>query len=151
MIIGFTQRRQFVSESDAPFGSLNLTLDVRSLRVSEREYGVQFRVLGTGNATVEAINVQFSIHFDALFGVRYGEEYPIEDYRRLFVGSLTSSPLITTIINDFVPEDPLKCYEIRIVSPDEFGFRDIFTCNEDENNPMSFFCLHTICIEDDDG
>ena len=153
MIVGFAQRRQFVSESDAMgFPTLTLTLDVHSLRVSEIEYEAQFRALMTGNATVEAVNVQFSTHSDALFGVRNSEEDIIADSRVLHVGSLTlSSMLNTIIINDFVPEDQLKCYEIRIFSPDVTEFSGIFTCNEDEDNPVNFFCIHTICIEDDDG
>ena len=67
MIVGFAQRRQFVSESDAPIREINIMLDVHSLRISEIEYEVQFCALETGNATVEAINRQFSTRFDALF------------------------------------------------------------------------------------
>ena len=155
MIVGFSQRRQFVSESDAMgFPTFTLALDVHSLRVSEIEYEAQFRALETGSATVEAVNIQFSSHSDALFGTRESEEDIIADSRELRVGSLTLSGMLNTIIiNDFIPEDQLKCYEIRIFSPDVTEFRGliIFTCNEDEDNPVNFFCIHTICIEDDDG
>lgn len=154
MIIGFSQRIQTVSESDVPEGanSLTLTLDVHSLRLSETDYVVQFRALESSNASVEAVNVQFQLLFDALFGNTKSPEAPITDTRRLRSGNLRlSNTLSITIINDFVSEDPLKCLTIRILSPDVVGDRQIFTCNEDEDKQLDFFCLHTICIEDDDG
>ena len=150
MIIGFIQRRQTISESDARSGEL--TLVVGSLRISEIEYETQFRVLETGNANVEAHNMQFSTRFDALFGIRDSEGDSIEDSRPLTVGNqILETVLTTTVINDFIPEN-VECYEIRIFRPD-VGFRshNSFTCNEDEGRPVNFFCLHTICIEDDDG
>ena len=150
MIIGFTQRRQTVSESDAEFYTLSLYLPINSLRPSELDYEVLFRVLETGNATVEAYNLQFQIEFDALFGTTFDEQSPIMDYHVLMAGSLELSGIETWIVNDFVPEDPIECYEIRILSPDDVT-RTIFTCNEGEADPVNFFCIHTICIKDDDG
>ena len=157
MIIGFTQRRRTVLESDAPLGAdtFPITLDVRSLRMSEREYEVLFRVLETGNATVEAFNVQFQVNYDALFGTRSTAQDPIVDSRLLAVGNLQVTALITQVRNDVRPEEPLKCYDIRILSPDvdpEEAVRCIpFTCNEDEDNPVNYFCVSTTCIIDDDG
>ena len=154
MVIGFSQRIQTVSESEAPEGSdsLILTLDVHSLRFSETDYVVQFRALESSNASIEAVNVQFRLLFDALFGTTKSPEAPITDNRGLRRGNLRLSNTLTiTIINDFVSEDPLKCLTIRILSPDVVGDRQIFTCNEDEDKQLDFFCLHTICIEDDDG
>ena len=157
MIIGFTQRRQTVSESDAPLGAdtFPITLDVSSLRMSELAYEVLFRVLETGNATVEASNVQFQENFDALFGTRITAQDPIVDSRLLAVGNLEVTALMTQVRNDFRPEDQLKCYDIRILSPDVnpgAGLGHIiFTCNEDEDDPVNYFCISTICIIDDDG
>ena len=157
MIIGFTQRRLTVSESDAPVGAdtFPITLDVRSLRISERVYEVVFRVLGTGSATVEASNVQFRENYDALFGTRFSAKDPIEDSRLLAIGNLQVTALITQVRNDVRPEEPLKCYEIRILSsdvgPGGIQAQETFTCIEDQNNLVNYFCLTTICIIDDDG
>ena len=152
MIIGFTQRRLTVSESDAPLGAdtFPITLDVRSLRMSEREYGLLFRVLEFGNATVEASNVQFRENYDALFGTRFSAQDPIVDSRLLAVGNLQVT-LITQIRNDVRPEEPLKCYEIVILSSDLIPDHITFSCNDDYNNPVNYFCRSTICIIDDDG
>ena len=151
MIIGFTQRRQTVSESDAPPGfNMSLFLGVNSSRISELTYEVMFRVLETGNATVEAFNLQFQPRFDALFGTTEAANNPIEDSRVLRAGTQELSVIETLIVNDFTPEDPIKCYEIRILSLDIIT-RILFTCNEDDADPVDFFCIHTICIKDDDG
>ena len=152
MIIGFTQRRQTVSESDAAPGvdTLFLFLGVNSSRISELDYVVQFHVLETGNATVEAFNVQFQPRFDALFGTTEAANNPIEDSRVLWAGTQELSEIVTIIVNDFAPEDPIECYEIRIFSLDIMT-HILFTCNEDEADPVDFFCIHTICIKDDDG
>ena len=153
MIIGFTQRMQAVSEGDAPLGadSFPLVIGVHSLRFSEILYEVQFRVLENSNASVEAVNQQFSENFDALFGSTDSEQDPIVDSHRIDIGSLVlESPLTASIINDFDAEDLIKCFTLRIVSPDVVGDRNIFSCNQ-EPNAVDFFCLHTICIHDDDG
>ena len=159
MIIGFTQRRWTVSESDGTEGAntFSLTLNVRSLRLSELEYELLFRVLETGNATVEASNLQFQESYDALFGSTDSEQDPIVNSQILAVHSLQLTTLLDTqIVNDVRPESALKCFDIRILSPDlgrEAGVesRNIFTCIEDEDNPVNFFCKISICIEDDDG
>ena len=153
MVIGFTQRMQSISESDGPEGanSFPLEIGVHSLRHSEIDYEVLFRVLSNSNATVEAVNLQFQIQFDAQFGITDSKQDPIVDSRFLLAGSLElASPLIVSIINDFNPEDLIKCFTIRIVSPDIVGDRDIFTCNEGFD-AVDYFCLHTVCIFDDDG
>ena len=115
------------------------------------EYELLFRVLETGNATVEAFDILFRPDFDAQFGTRRSEEDPIEESRLLNIGTqeLTTR---TLIINDVIPEDPLKCFEIRIMTPGTVT-GVAFTCHEDEDvpEPTNFFCIHTICIQDDDG
>ena len=151
MVIGFSQRRQTVSESDAPpqQDSFDLTLNVHSLRLSELEYEIQFRALRTGTAHVESIDFENITRVDALFGTRADRADPLVDSQNLTISTLEVST-VTKIIQDFSPE-LLECYTIRILSPDIARDRDIFTCFEDEDNEMDFFCLQTVCIEDDDG
>ena len=157
MVIGFMQRRQTVSESQAAAGTdgFTLVIDIRSQRTSEQQYEVLFRVReGVSTAIVEATSFQFNTNFDAIFGNRQDNEErePIEDARDLVAGSLElRTPLNTFIRNDFLAEDE-ECYTIGIQSPDVDGVRDIFDCFEDDYpNATNFFCFHTICIEDDDG
>ena len=57
---------------------------------------------------------------------------------------------LTAIRNDFRPEYE-ECYSIQI-SP--IDLKEVFMCDFVDTSstpPMSFFCEHTICIEDDDG
>ena len=153
MVIGFTQRRQTVSEGQVPgVDFFPLPIDIRSMIESEQEYTVLFRVQeGMSTATVEAISQQFSEDFDARFGNRQVDTDPIEDERLLVAGNLELNTAVTTFIeNDFLAEED-ECYTIAIQSPDVGGVRDIFDCNEDGSNATSFFCLHTICITNDDG
>ena len=155
MVIGFSERRQTVSESDAPPNteSFDLNIDIHSMRMSEIHYIVNLRALETGTALVEPIKFIDITAVDALFGTRMNEsdtESPIVASHNLTAGSI-SFRITTIIIQDFSPEEPLKCYTIRILSPDVMGDRNIFTCFQDEDNKTDFYCLHTICIEDDDG
>ena len=53
------------------------------------------------------------------------------------------------VLNDIIPEEQ-QCLTIRI-SPVNFAGKnklEMFSCNE---QGPSYFCEHTICIEDDDG
>ena len=154
MIIGFSQRRVTVSESDAlPDEDLfQHQIDVHSMRLSEIEYEVQFRVLNTGTADVEATNLQSSNIYDALFGVRDNPQEPLEDSRPLPIYNLELiDPLNAMIRDDFNAEDDEECFTIVILSPDLQNDRNIFTCNGDDVDATDFFCLYTICILDDDG
>ena len=146
MIIGFSQRRQTVSESAASSGELNNIFGVHSLRESEMEYEIQFRISETGIA----LSRQFQSYFDTLFGNRDSEEEPIEYSLILDIGSLNlANRLETQVINDSAL-GAQECYEMKILIPDVCD-RELFTCNEDEVAPTDFFCLRTLCIEDDDG
>ena len=153
MVIGFPLRRRTVSESEAQQGAdtFLLTINVFSVRPSEREYVLLFRVLeGISNATVEMDNS--NPQYDATFGTRDAPNAPIEARIILAVGRMNIN-LPTSIRNDFSAED-LECYTLRILPADVEGVRDIFTCMEDEDEPMEEpepYCQHTICIEDDDG
>ena len=150
MIIGFTQRRQTVSESDVLPGDdfAQLQIDVATLRQSEREYGMLYRLLSIGTATVVAFNDLGFVNEDARFGFSDGDS--IEQLDILQPGQSVITPLITDIRNDFKAEEE-ECYSIQISPVDTPGFIVLFTCNDDSTNPTNYFCRHTICIEDDDG
>ena len=152
MIIGFTERIRTVSEGQ--YGAVELfplQIIVSSLRTSEREHRMDFHLLESStNATVETY-ISASNMFDATFGQRGNLDDPITQSRDLFPGERTISfRLLTYIRNDFVPEE-IECYTIRIFPVDDPGRRELFTCNEDNAGADSYFCEHTICIEDDDG
>ena len=155
MVIGFSQRRVTVSEASVEQGvdTFPLTINVTSLRTSEQEYRVLFRVLeSSSTANVEALNSVFSTDFDAQFGIRELNGEPIEDERLLEAGNLQLRTILrASIVNDFRAEEE-ECFTIRILSPDQVGVRQIFQCNQDTDSSASnHFCFHTICIEDDDG
>ena len=66
------------------------------------------------------------------------------------VPSLHRASTDALIRNDIIPEE-IECYTIRIFPVDVPGRCELFTCNEDNAGADSYFCEHTICIEDDDG
>ena len=148
MIIGFSQRGQTIFESDIPhydYGR-NVYIGVHSLRLSELDYELWFRALENGNATVHSYLSQYGV-YDALFG------YSSKELIYALSAGIMELNIITFVANDLVPEDPLKCYTISLfpvlsLYEGQFNF---FSCNEDDANPTDYFCLHTICIEDDDG
>ena len=152
MIIGFTERILTVSEGQVPgVDSFLLQINVASLRPSEREYPMGFRLReASTNATIET-QIPSSPVFDATFGLRENPDYPIEEHRNLAPGLLTvQPPLLTAIRNDFIPEHK-ECYTIRIFLVDVLGRHELFDCNEDGVGADNYFCQHTICIEDDEG
>ena len=151
MVIGFTERRRTVSEGLVPgVDEFPLEINVATLRVSEREYRMLYRVLSSGTATVVSFEFWDNLDFDARFGVVQAD--PIEQQYQLLPGRNFTSPLQTAIRNDFVPEDE-ECYSIQISPIDIPGLRELFMCDFVDTSstpPMTFFCEHTICIEDDD-
>ena len=152
MIIGFTSRSQTVSEGDAPPGSdFNLlTIAVATERTSERIHTILFRHLESGStAIVQNYFIQRDPLFDALFG--NVDSDPLEEIYVLDPGSNVIPSLVTEVLNDFRPEDD-ECYTIGIFITDITGAREfLFTCNGDDSMADNFFCLHTICITNDDG
>ena len=149
MVIGFTERIRTVSEGqEGAVDLFQLHISASSVMPSEREHPMLFRLLESStNATVETL-VPASNVFDATFGSRAN---PIEETMNLLPGERTvSPPLVTAIRNDLIPEE-IECYTIRIFPVDILGRRELFTCNEDSEGADSYFCEHTICIEDDDG
>ena len=151
MIIGFTERIRTVSEGAVPGVDLfQLQINVSSLRTSEREHPIKFRLQESSTtATVDTVVASSNV-FDATFGSRENPDGPIEEYRDLQPGERTISHLTTAIRNDFIAENE-ECYTIRIFPVDVPGRRELFSCNEDSVGAESYFCEHTICIQDNDG
>ena len=128
-----------------------LQIDVATLRVSEREHRMLYRVLSSGTAIVVSFEFFDNLDFDARFGGVQAD--PIEQRDQLLPGRDIINPLITAIRNDFIPEDE-ECYSIQISPIDIPGLRELFMCDVVDTSstpPMSFFCVHTICIANDDG
>ena len=151
MVIGFTERRRTVSE-DLVQGvdEFPLAIDVAILRVSERQHPM-YRVLSSSTATVVSFSFFDNLNFDARFGAIQAD--PIEEEDQLLPGRDSINPLQTAIRNDFVPEDE-ECYSIQISPIDIPGLREFFICDFVDTSstpPTSFFCEHTICIEDGDS
>ena len=143
MTIGFTSRSQTVSEGDAPPGSdfNRLTIDVATERTSERVHTIVFRHLESrSTAIVQSNFIQHDPLFDALFG--NDDNHPIEERFTLQPGSDVIPSRVTSVRNDFRPEEE-ECYTICIFTT--------VSCNDDDDMADNFFCLHTICITNDDG
>ena len=150
MVIGFTQRTQTVSESQAPENSdrFQVPLDVRARNISEKNFVVNFTVL-LGDAEVQPTNMILKPP-DALFGIRDNADADIKFSRNLTLLKTTlTTPLFAVIIDDFRSEG-MEFFEIAIVIPDADD-RDNFVCREDTENSDSFFCRHRVFIVDDDG
>ena len=152
MVIGFTEERQYVSENQVPgVNEFLVYIDLATLRVSEREHRMLFRLLASGTATVVSFASFSATDFDA----RYGgiEADPIEDRDYLNPGEDTIRPRRTQIINDFIPEDE-ECFTIQLFPFDIPGLRELFMCDfvdMSTSPPTNYICEHTICIKDDDG
>ena len=147
MVIGFTERRQTVSEGLVPTDEFPLEFDVAILRVSEREHRILYRVLSSGTARVVSYTFFDSLDFDARLGIIQAD--PIEQMDILLPGRDSILPLKTAIRNDFVPEDE-ECFSIQISPVDIPGLRELFMCDYSDDS-RNIFCVHTICIENDDG
>ena len=152
MVIGFTEERQCIPEDLIPgVDSFLVSIDLATLRVSERVHGMLFRLLASGAATVVSFASFFATDFDARFGGMEGD--PIEELDFLEPGEDTVASRRTQIINDFIPEDE-ECFTIRISPIDVPGLKFIFMCDFVDMSttpPTNYFCDHTICIKDDDG
>ena len=144
MIIGFRQRNQTIVESDN-----TIILHVHSLRSSEFDYEIVFRYLqNSSTASVESLN---NYNYDAQFGNHNFLTGHLEESHILHGGSLgLRNPPQITINDDFFPEED-ECITISIGSPEIEGQQNNFECNDDFINSTDFFCLHTICILNDDG
>ena len=147
MVIGFEIRHQTVSESQAEFGMdrFSIVINITSERKSEIDYEVPLRhVDNVGEATVVGLN-PITLEFDAVFGT--GD--PLDEIQTLVAGNQRLQ-ITTFIINDFRAE-ARECFSLRVVVMDAGrGLHVVPRCNEDGAGD-DFFCLHTICILDDDG
>ena len=151
MVIGFTQRMRTVSESDAPEEEefFTIDIDVATLRPSEREHTMAFRVqLSASTAIVESKNDQSNPHLDAVFGTRDYPDDPLQ--QRFTLQHLADTvPSLTVKIRDDIRHEYEECFTIRIFQT--YAWRDLLSCNEYEDGATNYFCEITICIEDDDG
>ena len=139
MIIGFRQRSQTIVESDVV-----LSLDVHSLIVSELDYEVQFHLQQRSRSTFNGLNDQFDVQF-----VNWDNTSdPLKFSSKVLNGSLDLAALLQIRVQNDSSIEPEECYTVALLSPDD---ADSFTCNIDEDNSTDHFCLHTICIADDDG
>ena len=128
MIIGFTQRRQNVSEGDILPGSEYVLdhIDVAANRVSEVEHRILYRLLSDGTATVVSFDIWGYGDVDARFGTGHDNHLPIEQSDSLQPGESVITPLTTYIVNDFRPEFE-ECYSIQIFSHD-IGSPELVSC-----------------------
>ena len=151
MVIGFSERIQSVSESEVqPEGFIPITINVSTLRVSESSHPLVIRYQMIDSvAIVETLINSKDVEFDALYGI-YDSGSSIEEYSDIVPGQ-TSTSLHVMVYNDLIPEEE-ECFTLRILPVDVPGARTHFTCTEGNPDDLSsFFCEHTICIEDDDG
>ena len=152
MVIGFTEESQCIPENNVTgVDSFPVSIELATLRVSEREHRMLYRLLASGGATVVSFASFFATDFDARFGGMEGD--PIEEMDFLDPGVDTVRPRRTEIINDFIPEDE-ECFTIQISPIDIPGLRELFMCDFVDMSttpPTNYFCEHTICIKDDDG
>ena len=140
-----------MSEGLVPGDEFPLQINVATLRVSERQYRMLYRVLSSSTATVVSLDFRDNLDYDARFGTVQADPIVQTDLLRPLRDFIT--PLPTAIRTDFVVEDE-ECYSIRLSPIDIPGLRELFMCDFVDTSstpPMSFFCEHTICIEDDDG
>ena len=150
MVIGFTQRMVTISESMALPGEdfFNIDISVSTLRTSEREHPMVFRLQESTSSAIVVPGGDLSNKFlDAVFGTRAHSDDLIQQEFDLDVLVETIPSLPVDIRNDFFIEDE-ECFTIRIYAVDVPGRLELFRCNEEGPN---FFCKHTICIQDDDG
>ena len=149
MILGFGQRRQTVSEAETLSGEEGIIREIfiTSLRTSEIEYRVGIRSVIEGEPIIEPSGAVQDPLFDGTFGSR--EENAINNLVIIYnlrIDTTVLPPLTVFIRDDNLPEEE-ECFELSIfpVNPQEIKN---FMCNMAGDE---FTCIHTICIEDDDG
>ena len=143
MVVGFTDRFQTISESifpDQDEEQFDITITISSKRVSEQEYRMQFSLQpGLTNATVVPL-ISSTPNFDVRFGAQESDLVP---------GS-RSITITAEVKDDLRPEDK-ECFTVLIETIDT-ALRATFSCISDgDTSEQSYFCLHTVCIVDDDG
>ena len=146
MVIGFTERSGTVSEAAGlPSQLFRLNIGVSSLRTSEIEHPITFRVReDRSTANVQPFgSVELS---DAFFG-----SIQDRDVRFILGSGIRVIPPLTTFIVDDITVEIDECFTIRMFFTHAPGLREPrVTCNDGDGS-TSFFCEHTVCIEDNDG
>ena len=151
MVIGFTQRMRTVFEGVVYDIKIPIDIDVATLRPSEREHPMVFRVQSGGTAIVEPKDDPTDPLLDALFGSRSRHGSVQEEFVLGYL-QYTIPSLKTQIRDDLRPEDE-ECFTISIIPRDVPGRKKLFDCYEEYHNSdaTSYFCETTICIEDNEG
>ena len=152
MVIGFTQRRRNVSESDVDPGTdtFLLSISVAALRTSEIEHEIILRHQEQQSTAIVGTIFGGAVNSDAIFGSRINPGDPIQVFTILRPGQSALQPINAIVVQDFRVEDE-ECFTIRLYFSDFPGSREaVVTCNDDDG-ATDFFCEHTICIQDDDG
>ena len=152
IFIGFTHQYINVSENMALSGEdiFPLSISLSSSAMAERDHLMKIRVQESkSSAIVEPLAAQTD-SFDVIFGNKDNANDPITVL--LIQEALKDfSPSLTALIrNDKEPEDT-ECFSLLINPVDIAGRRNLFKCIEEDVGASSFFCEHTICIEDNDG
>ena len=130
------------------YDTFDIYIDIAVSRTADREYRMTFILEQNSTAIVEPFGAIFRADYDAQFGSQYGPNSPLTIDLDLEEGENAIRPLVSYIRNDFIIEEE-ECFKIRIFPTDSQGS---FLCNDDDDtNATSFFCNHTICIQDDDG
>ena len=69
MVIGFTEERQYVSENQVPgVNEFLVFIELATLRISEREHRMLYRLLSNGTAIVVSFASFSAKDFDARYG-----------------------------------------------------------------------------------
>ena len=149
MILGFGERRQTVSEADAPPGEDLFDLDtlITSLRRSEIAYPVGVRSVIDGQPIIEPLDDIQNLMFDGLFGSR---EMNINNlvWTELININTAVLPALPVFIRDDNLIEEEECFVLSIFQVNPQGMTENFICNMAGDE---FLCIHKICITDDDG
>ena len=147
MLIGFTERVQRVSESEVQPGQfISISINISASRIPEKNHALSIRYQMIDSvAIVEPLLNYTDIQYDALFGFRESSSL-IQENIDVLPGQNPWLKVMVMVYNDLIPEDD-ECFTIRIFS--ETPHRHFYICLGDIAD--SFFCEHTICIEDDDS
>ena len=150
MFVGFAERRTNVSERTAAPGddAIIIAIEVSTERTSELIHTSTIYVVESKTATVESFS-SHSLFYDALFGTRVVPGDPLQEVHLLRSGMRRyQKDVHLSIINDFLAEHE-ECFTLSISTRNDFGQEAL--CNaDDDSSASSYFCEHTICIEDDD-
>ena len=121
MILGFSERRQTVSEADATSGQefINRRIFITSLRTSEITYSVRVRSVIRGEPVIEPSGDVRNLMFDGTFGSR--EMNTINNLvwiEELMIGTTSMPALQVSIRDDIMPEGQECFVELSIFQVD---------------------------------